>query len=141
MMKDIICMAVLAAAAAEDLSKKQVSGSLLVMLAAAGVFDSILSGSFSPEIFLSLFPGAMLLLLSHISGNRIGPGDAMCFMALGFGMKPEKLIAAMCMSFFMAGIFAGSVLIRKGRREADESYAFIPFILFAFAADKLLETF
>ena len=137
-MKDMICMAVLALMAAEDSKRKTVSGSLLVFLAAAGIADRLMAGRPAAEMVSALLPGILLLAVSVISGGKIGEGDALCFMALGFGLAPETLMGIMCMSFLAAGLFSLCLLLHGGRRAADAEFAFIPFILAAFAADRLL---
>ena len=137
-MKDIICMTVLTVLAAEDLKRKYVSGSLLVILAAAGAADSFLKGRMPEEMILSLLPGILLLALSLLSGERIGTGDALCLTALGFGMEPEEIMEIFCTGFLAAGVYSAAVVIKKGRRGADESFAFIPFVLCTFAVDRIL---
>ncbi len=139
-MKDVICTAVLALLAAEDMTRKHVRGSLLVFLAAAGIAGSLLEGRPIAEMLAALLPGILLLAVSVISGERLGAGDALCFTALGFGLAPEELLGILCISFLPAGLYSLGILLKKGRRGADAGFAFIPFILFAYAADRLLWT-
>jgi len=138
---DMLYLAFLAAAAAEDLAGKRVRSLLLVFPASIGIADGVITGRDPAQAVLALLPGILLLAVSLISGERIGAGDALCFMTLGFGYGAENVAGIMCISFFMAGLYSLAVIIRSGKKGANESFAFFPFIFFAFAADRALQAF
>jgi len=137
-MKDLIFTTVLALAAAEDVNSRHIDRFLPVILAGTGIADCFLTGRDPAGAVISLLPGLFTFVLALLSGEKLGEGDAAAFTALGFGFDAETVTGIMCLSFLSAGLFS-FFIIMKGEERADDSFAFMPFILCSFAADRILQ--
>ncbi len=80
-------------------------------------------------ILVSLLPGLLLMLLALPARGGIGMGDGIVLTAAGFFWTAEEAWSAALLGFFLAGIFAGGMFLR--RRRGQERFAFVPFLLLA----------
>ncbi len=91
-----------------------------------------LKGGVCPEdAVYGMIPGTVLLILSLISGGRIGAGDGMVIIISGLfiGLRDTLLL----LRYGMLGAFSWSaVLMLTERKKADYEIPFVPFLLAAF---------
>lgn len=74
---------------------------------------------------LCMLPGFVLLLLSALTGERIGYGDGMTALVIGFLIGGDFCAAVVCLAIMMTGIYSLYQILRKCR----EPIPLIPFFL------------
>ena len=136
-------------AAVPDLRTKRIPvwipAAFLPVAAAADLFGAFLpetglffcspasSGLFSPaavgrrELFAGAVPGLILLLISAVSGGKIGEGDGICLLVCGLfaGLKGTLQITETALLFVLP---AGALLLMTGRFRAEDRLPFVPFL-------------
>mgnify|MGYP001024839549 CR=1 FL=1 len=116
----------LAVLAAEDIRKKELSVSRLVLSGASALLYLVFSGQFTlGELPGRIFPGAVLLLLAWLTGEGIGYGDGMTVLVLGLWTGGWFAACAAGTGIMLAGTFGGICLLRNRR----ELIPFVPFLL------------
>ena len=79
-------------------------------------------------------PGIFLLLISFMSGEGIGRGDAYLTMAAGLMAGLEEIMWVLLSASVLAGLFALVLTVAKRRSSKEEcllkqEFPFVPFIL------------
>ena len=80
-----------------------------------------------PELWTGAVPGALLLMLSLLSGGKIGEGDGICLLACGLYAGITKTILIVETALVTAAV-SGAVLLLTKRRKADDQLPFVPFL-------------
>jgi leader peptidase (prepilin peptidase)/N-methyltransferase len=127
----IVVLLILIVASVEDLLRKEVSVLIPVLFGInsfSSVIASIFSGEFNcTDIFVSLLPGVLLLLVGVVTGQAVGYGDdiiTLCFApALGLFNTCLCFAVAMTASAFVSIII---LVLRKG--DKNTRLPFVPFI-------------
>lgn len=83
-----------------------------------------------PLNWLGLLPGLCLWILAWYKKEKIGSGDGIVVMSLGWAMGIRQVWKILAGGFLLAGI-AGVVLSVNGERQSTE-IPFVPFILISF---------
>ena len=105
-------------------------GALAVLYVAAG-------GRAAPLYFAGcMLPGMALLLLSVLTGERIGYGDGAVLLVIGLWVGSIFCTIAACISIFLTGLYAVCLLL-TGRR--GECIPFMPYLLAAMEVILLYE--
>ena len=116
-------------AAVPDLKTKRIP----VWIPAACILTAIAGGLIPSaaadrqELWAGAVPGALLLILSLLSGGKIGEGDGVCLLICGLytGFTKTILIAEIAL---LSAAAAGTVLLLTKRRRADDRLPFVPFL-------------
>ncbi|MCC8066282.1 MAG: A24 family peptidase [Clostridiales bacterium] len=75
-----------------------------------------------------IIPGLTCLLLSALSHQALGYGDAFLIISCGFSLGMQKCLAVLFTAFFCAGLWAlGMICFRQGKRRTE--IPFVPFLL------------
>ena len=139
--RQLLGIALLLAAAFEDVKKKSVHVAVPAVGGAAGIGLSIAgslvnSGSLANDgslwkillqIFLSALPGAFLLLCCLLFRGQIGSGDGAVLLGLGLICGWQMALGAFVHGLVYTGLFA-LVLLAK-RMPKDTALPFLPFLL------------
>ena len=145
--RQLLGIALLLAAAFEDVKKKSVHVAVPAVGGAAGIGLSIAgslvnSGSLANagglanagslwkillQIFLSALPGAFLLLCCLLFRGQIGSGDGAVLLGLGLICGWQTALGAFVHGLVYTGLFA-LVLLAK-RMPKDTALPFLPFLL------------
>lgn len=80
------------------------------------------------ELVGSILPGMGLLLLSFITGRKIGAGDGLILMAVGMLESGRMTWAVLCFGLFLQSVFAILLLVLK-KAKRDTRIPFVPFLL------------
>lgn len=133
-MRSVLSGLYLTVCAVQDLQRRKIGVIVSVIAActAAGL-DLLLLFRAPAEILpylAGLVPGAMLLLLSAVSGGAAGAGDGVCFLILGAFLGARKTWILLMISLVCAALGGGMwmALGRAGRKTK------LPFLAFAAAA-------
>lgn len=130
----IILFGILAFFSLKDLKTRLVPLSGVIAAAAAGSLLYVWLQPFSVQsLFAGLSLGGWFYLLSLVTKESIGKGDALLILisSLFLGFRLELVLV--CVSLFLAGIAAVMFLICKKGKDFR-----IPFAPFLFAADGIL---
>lgn len=114
-----------------DCIGKKIPVYMIVAMAAVGTGLRIIEGSLLPMSWMmGMIPGAGLLIVSILSKEQIGYGDALVIGVLAWYLPLNNIIEVLCIAFFLVGI--AGVIIRMFLR--DKGIERIPFIPFLFGA-------
>lgn len=80
------------------------------------------------ELFLSLVPGAALIGIAWLTGEKIGYGDGWIVMAAGIWTGALDIFLILTGGMMLCGLYSGILLsLRKIRR--NDTLPFLPFLL------------
>ncbi|MCD8336781.1 MAG: A24 family peptidase [Lachnospiraceae bacterium] len=80
------------------------------------------------SILLGVVPGLGCILLSAVTKESMGYGDAFLIFSCGFSLGTDRVLAVMFTSFFCVGIWAlWLVCFRHGKKKT--AIPFVPFLL------------
>ena len=127
-----------------DLRTKTVpAGWLYFSLAcgAAAALGKLLAGcAGTADIAVSLLPGALLIIISGVTGRRIGEGDGLCFLFLGMMNGFWRTFSVLCAAWTASAVFSAGVLLSgKGGRNAR--IPFLPFVQAVLTVFALFDAF
>ena len=115
-------------AAVPDLRTKRIPVWIpAVHIPAAIAWDLFSSAAERHELWMGAVPGSLLLLLSLLSGGKIGEGDGICLLICGLYVGAAKTIL-IAETALMTAAAAGTVLLFIKRCRADERLPFVPFL-------------
>lgn len=125
-------VSMLALCSAEDIKKKQIRLHPVLLFGIFGVFLHMLFRMQPVEnMLLGMLVGVTLLILSILTGGRIGAGDAVLLIVTGIYLGFEQNMQLFFSGSLLCGIWALGVLILKKKGRKD-SIPFIPFLLAAY---------
>lgn len=80
------------------------------------------------SVLLGIVPGAGCILLSAVSKESMGYGDAFLIFSCGFSLGTDRVLAMLFTSFFCVGMWAlWLVCFRHGKKKT--AIPFVPFLL------------
>ncbi len=94
---------------------------------AAGVMTMVAKGAVMREIADALLPGIAVLLLSLLSGGRLGMGDALVILALGAWLRPSHTIFVFALALVVETAAAALYRLTGGQKKE------LPFVPALFA--------
>lgn len=125
-----------------DIKRKAVPAILVIIYLVIGIFFEILWGRWT-DMFLTSLPGLLMIVLSFLSGEKIGYGDGITTCALGIWVGIGTTIVTLVVGMLSIGLVASSwIIIRKVRRlkvDGSERIPFIPFLLLGLAVSIIGE--
>ncbi len=128
----------------EDIRKKEVLLWEIVACAGVSLAEGMMdlhSGSLSLwEPALSLIPGLVMLILSVVTRQGIGPGDGLLVLAAGPALGLSGTITSLAAAFCISGLFSGILLLTK-KAGKKTKIPFVPFMAVGTLAMMLLEGF
>lgn len=90
------------------------------------------------EMLLGALPGVGLLLVSKITGGKVGAGDGLLLIVTGFFLGWQKNTAIFFVGTCLAGIYSLFQLWLKRKKKEDE-IAFVPFLSLGYLLILCLE--
>ena len=117
---------------AEDMKRKQIRLNPVLLFGILGIFFHMLWRVQSIEnILLGMSVGVVLLMLSVLTGGRIGAGDAVLLIVTGIYLGLEQNLQLFFSGLLLCGMWAlGLLILRKKSRK--DSIPFVPFLLAAY---------
>ena len=117
---------------AEDMKRKQIRLNPVLLFGILGIFFHMLWRVQSIEnILLGMSVGVVLLMLSVLTGGRIGAGDAVLLIVTGIYLGLEQNLQLFFSGLLLCGMWALGLLILKKKSRKD-SIPFVPFLLAAY---------
>ena len=146
----IICMIYLGYNAYVDIKFKEIPVNIALITSVVGVvltfLATIISGIMSVEmifsvvktLIISLIPGVVLYLVSKITNQIIGYGDAMVVGVIGLYLGAKNVVNIMLIAFFIAGLIAlyEIVIMKKNKRY---EMPFVPFLFVSYVFINLIK--
>lgn len=85
--------------------------------------------------------GLLFLIIGKATNEALGYGDGLIILILGIYLGFWTLLAVLTGAYFLAAVFAGGILIRKGfgPQEIHRSFPFLPFLAAAYVLVFLME--
>lgn len=114
-----------------DMKWKRVSAMALLACCALGWIFVLYRGDELSEPLMGMIPGAILYLVSVLSHEKIGKGDALLFLCAGIYLGFWKTISLLWISVLLSGIF-GAFLILVKKKSPEYEIPFVPFVLCGF---------
>ena len=90
-----------------------------------------------PGMLTGLLPGAFLFLLSSLSREAVGRGDALAVSLLGAALGPAETVSILMLALFGSAIFCCLLLV-MGRVSKHTALPFIPFLAAAYLVTVLI---
>ena len=116
-----------------DIRYRSLSVGILAIFAVAGVGTLLLYEGIEyflrPDIYLSPLPGLLLLIMSKVTHEDIGEGDACLLMVMGCFLDIWNNLLFFMLSSLLAGVYA--LILYLKRRNAKEVFPFVPFMAVA----------
>lgn len=113
----------------QDIKTRKISILGLILSGIIAIFYLFVQGKLGIiHILNCMLPGMLLLVLSVISGEKIGYGDGATVLIVGLWTNMEFCIKTLIIAFFLTGCYAGILLFKKRK---EEKIPFIPFLLSA----------
>ncbi len=120
----------LAFACAQDLRSRRVHAGMMTVL---GIAAACISLTGSPtfhtlaHIAAGALPGLGLWLLSAVTNEAVGRGDALAVCLAGMSSGPEQILMILLAALFLTA-FAGCILLAAGKAGKKSRLPFIPFL-------------
>ena len=127
-----VVMGMLTLCSAEDIKKKQIHINPVLFFGILGVlFHMIWRMQSIENLLLGMSVGVVLLILSALTGGRIGAGDAVLLIVTGIYLGLEQNLELFLSGLFLCSLWAlGLLVLRKGNR--TDRIPFVPFLLAAY---------
>lgn len=132
MWNQAVVVSMLTLCSAEDMKRKQIRLNPVLLFGILGIFFHMLWRVQSIEnILLGMSVGVVLLMLSVLTGGRIGAGDAVLLIVTGIYLGLEQNLQLFFSGLSLCGMWAlGLLILRKKSRK--DSIPFVPFLLAAY---------
>lgn len=132
MWNQAVVVSMLTLCSAEDMKRKQIRLNPVLLFGILGIFFHMLWRVQSIEnILLGMSVGVVLLMLSVLTGGRIGAGDAVLLIVTGIYLGLEQNLQLFFSGLLLCGMWAlGLLILRKKSRK--DSIPFVPFLLAAY---------
>lgn len=116
----------------EDIKSKQVSLKICIIFSIIGIITGVFGLNKSIIFFLgSVIPSIIIAVVSIITRNGIGMGDAIIIGVLGLYLGVSDIILILMMALLISGVYGCYLLIIK-KKNGKDTLAFVPFILCSF---------
>lgn len=124
----VIVFLILIVLSIEDIRWKEVHAALLFAFFGGGCIYYLIVRQFDLDMFIGgIVSGAVILLLSLISREKLGNADGIVFASTGAFLGLNENLALILLSILSAGI-GGGVMAFIFKRKGEESMPLIPFI-------------
>lgn len=123
----MVVLVYLLAAGVIDIREYRISVPLTVLTAGVGVLHLLYDWETAvPSVFLSLLPGAGLILIGILSRQKIGMGDGITLLVCGLFLESAAVWEMLMSGLFFGSLFAVFLFIRKKGKNTE--FPFLPFL-------------
>lgn len=132
MWNQAVVMGMLTLCTAEDIKKKQICLHPVLAFGILGIILHMLWRMQSIEsLLLGMSVGVVLLLLSILTGGKVGAGDGVILIVTGIFLGAEQNLTLFFGGLLLCSIWAlGALVLRK--KSGKDSIPFVPFLLAAY---------
>lgn len=132
MCSQVAVIGMLAICATEDLRKKQIHLNVVLAFGILGIVFHMLGQEQTIEnIIFGMGVGGVLLLLSILTGGKIGIGDGVLLVVTGIYLGLEQNLMLFAGSLFICACYALLLLVLR-RRKRNDTLAYAPFVLVSY---------
>ena len=132
MCSQVAVIGMLAICATEDLRKKQIHLNVVLAFGILGIVFHMLGQEQTIEnIIFGMGVGGVLLLLSILTGGKIGIGDGVLLVVTGIYLGLEQNLMLFVGSLFICACYALLLLVLR-RRKRNDTLAYAPFVLVSY---------
>ncbi len=132
MCSQVAVIGMLAICATEDLRKKQIHLNVVLAFGILGIVFHMLGQEQTIEnIIFGMGVGGVLLLLSILTGGKIGIGDGVLLVVTGIYLGLEQNLMLFVGSLFICACYALFLLVLR-RRKRNDTLAYAPFVLVSY---------
>ena len=122
----------------DDIKTKQVRVLELIVFGLLGIIINFISPSITlKSIAAGVGIGLVLLLISHITKEKIGKGDAIIIAITGLYLGWINTLVLLWISSIFA-LIAGVIIIKKYGLRSDHEIPFIPFLTLGYLSMYLI---
>lgn len=118
----------------QDIRSRTVSIRYLIFFGIIGLISGLRTGPEPAEVFMSVLPGAALLLAGKAADGQIGEGDGWFFVVSGLYLGPVKNWIFLLTGLTLCGIAGLFWIVRTGNGNKSERNRRIPFLPFLIPA-------
>lgn len=115
--------------AIQDIRSRQISKKGIMLFLVVCIISAVAMGT---KTFVHHLPGGflggLLVLFSHISRGKIGMGDSLVLLGLGFLYGLEHLLFLLCVGCLLIVVIAVCGFVIKRICIRNRSYPFIPYL-------------
>lgn len=115
-----------------DIRTRQVKWVLLMIFAAAGI---VLYMAAQPvgiaDEFAGILTGAVFIAIWHLTGGKIGLGDALLMIVTGIYLGGRGNAALIMGAMFLAAMYSAFILMIK-KADKEQEIAFVPFMFISY---------
>lgn len=132
-MQNVILLLLLGLCALEDIKRKEVTVTYILLFGILGVVLHLFYPNCSIySILWGLLLGLGIMALSLFSRGSIGMGDGILLTVTGVYLGGYGNLELFLLGLFLAGIWSLGLLVLK-KKKRKERIAFVPFLLAAYA--------
>lgn len=114
-----------------DMKKKQIPVLGIGVLFFVFLMGNLCTDFDMVELLLGLLPGGVALLLSYVTGGKLGSGDGFVLLAVGIGTGLYQTVFIWGIALFLAAVTAMVLLaLKKVRRKTE--LPFVPCIFWGY---------
>ena len=119
----------------EDVQKKQIHTIFALLVGILGMIYHIFNQRISIQNLLGgSLVGLLFLLISILSKERLGKGDAILFIVTGIYLGFWENLQLIFYAFLLAGLYA-MILFVTGKKRCADTFPFVPFLLTAYIVE------
>ncbi|SCW66184.1 Type IV leader peptidase family protein [Lachnospiraceae bacterium C10] len=134
-MEFVTMMGMLGICSLEDIRSRQIRAMVIGLAGAMGVFWHLMNVRLSIwDMMGGGLVGCAVYLLSVMTGEKIGKGDAFVFMVTGIYLGLWDNVILLLLSSFLASVLAGIMVLFFHKKKTDP----LPFVPCIFAGGVLL---
>lgn len=132
MWSNVAVLGMLAMCSTQDIKTKRIHVNPILAFGILGVLFHILWRIPSMEsLLLGMVVGAVILLLSILTGGKIGAGDGVLLMVTGIYLGLEQNLQLFFWGLMLCGLWAlGLIVLQRSSRK--DRIPFVPFLLAAY---------
>lgn len=131
-MQSVLLLILLVVCAVEDLKRKEVTVTYILVFGIIGVLLHLFYPNCSVYSMLwGLLLGIAVMTVSVLSGGSIGMGDGILMTVTGVYLGGYQNLELFFVGVFLAGIWSLGLLVFK-KKKRKEKIAFMPFLLVAY---------
>lgn len=139
MVQQCLLFGFLAICSVEDIKRKQLKLWVILTFGIVGMIIHLLTFQTSiMEIAGGILIGLIVMLISILTKESIGMGDALLLMVTGMYLGAKQNILMLFIGIFLSGLFALVLMFTRKKQRKDEM-PFVPFLFAGYLFQLFLE--
>lgn len=114
-----------------DIRERRISLLVTAGYGILGLIFVIWDGNALKGLCLSLIPGALCLVLAWLSRERVGYGDGLLLLAIGFYLSCDDMVL-LCMTAIIGAGICALILLAFFHKGKNYEIPFIPFVFLGY---------